>query len=69
PNPTNGQISVFNVQKGAIVTAYSALGTQLSSTVAETNFVNFDLSNHPARVYFINVQSENNQKTLKVTLQ
>lgn len=69
PNPTNGQISVFNVQKGAIVTAYSALGTQLSSTVAETNFVNFDLSNHPAGVYFINVQSENNQKTLKVTLQ
>lgn len=68
PNPTNGQFSVYNVQKGAIVSVFSALGTQLSSTVVETNFANFDLSNHPAGVYFINVQSENNLKTLKVTL-
>jgi PKD repeat protein len=69
PNPTTGDVKILMPSKmNSSVVVYNVVGKEIFSTTKNSNFVEFNLSNHPNGVYIVNVQTGDEILTKKIIL-
>ena len=65
PNPTNGVVNIFSKDEIYSVEIYNITGSQILKTNTTENI---DISNNPAGIYFININTENGTIIEKIVL-
>jgi hypothetical protein len=67
PNPTNGKITIQNLNDLAQVEIFNALGQRITFNVATSPEISVDLSSYSSGVYFVKVTQQNKlQAVIKV---
>lgn len=69
PNPTYGNITVTGLPVNSKISVYNLTGQIISEVIVKSTSVNFDYTELPDGIYFVNIQSDNYSETLKFVKQ
>lgn len=69
PNPTSGNLTITGLPANAQISVYNLTGQLITDVLVKTNAVNFDYTELPRGIYFVNVQSESYSGTTKFVKQ
>ncbi|MDA3881521.1 MAG: T9SS type A sorting domain-containing protein [Prolixibacteraceae bacterium] len=71
PNPNNGHFTVHleNIETAAQVMIFNSIGSLVHQSITNEKITNINLTNIQSGIYFIRINSNNNQFTQKVIIQ